>query len=55
MNKWYYVTEPLNFFRTYACADSEEEAMAKAVDNSIRYTEESPNAPPPSLTLCWNR
>ena len=45
-NKWYYVSEPLNFFNACAYATSEEEAIAKAVDNSYRYTEPSPNAPP---------
>ena len=53
-NKWYYVSEPLNFFIAHAYADSEENAIAKAVDNSYRYTEPSPNAPPPSPTFFRN-
>lgn len=48
-NKWYYVTDPLNFFNACAYAASKEGAIAKAVDNSYRYTEKSPNAPPPCL------
>jgi len=53
MDKWYYVTEPLNFFRAYAYAASEEEAIVKAVDNSYRYTEKSPNAHPPPFAYLF--